>query len=89
MPEENNLNQAPNSNKDQKVVEKYYIEVNPTGFNKFLHGLLGGLGWGVGITLGTSAFIVIVGFLVSKIDFVPVLGQFLADVIKSAQHSLK
>jgi len=83
MAEENNLSQ------NQKIVEKYYIEVNPSGFRKFLHGLIGGLGWGVGITLGTSLFLLAIGYLVSQIDFVPILGQFLSDVVKSASTNLK
>jgi len=71
-----------------KLTEKYYIEVNPSAWRKFFTGLLGGLGWGIGLTLGTSAFMILIGFLISKIDFVPVLGTFFADVIKSAQSQL-
>lgn len=81
--------QSNNPSETQKVVEKYYIEVNPSGFKKFLHGLLGGLGWGIGLTLGTSILLIGIGFLVSRVNFVPVIGQFLADVIKSSQNSLK
>ena len=72
-----------------KVIEKYYIEVNRSAWRKFFTGLLGGLGWGIGLTLGTSAFIILVGFLISKIDFVPILGDFFAQVIKSAQGNLQ
>ncbi len=73
----------------QKTVEKYYIEINPSAKVKFLHGLMGGLGWGIGITIGTAVFIGLIGFLISKIDLVPVFGHFLSDVIKSAQGNLK
>ena len=68
----------------EKIVEKHYIEVNASGKSKFLMGLLGGLGWGIGITLGTSLFLLLIGFLISQIDFVPILGNFLAEVVKSA-----
>jgi hypothetical protein len=88
MPQENNPTPIPKE-QNQKVVEKYYIEVNPSGFRKFLHGLLGGLGWGVGITLGTSLLLLVIGYIVSRIDFVPILGQFLSDVVKSATTDLK
>lgn len=74
---------------NQKVVEKYYIEVSHSGFKRFLWGFLGGLGWGVGITLGTSLLLVAIGFFASKIDFVPIIGQFTADIIKAAQSNLK
>ena len=90
MPEETQSNPSQNkASENQKVVEKYYIEVNPSGFRKFLHGLLGGLGWGVGITLGTSLLLLVIGYVVSRIDFVPILGQFLSDVVKSASKDLK
>ena len=82
MPEEEK------SNQNQKVVEKYYIEVSPSAKKRFLIGLAGGIGWGIGLTLGTAAIIYVVGILVSKVDFVPVFGKFAADVIKSAQSNL-
>lgn len=76
------------TDKNGKIVEKYYIEVNPSKFSKFLGGLLTGLGYGIGLTIGTAAFILIIGVIISKINFVPIFGNFLADVIKSAQTSL-
>lgn len=68
-----------------KVIEKHYIEVTASAKKRFLIGVVQGLGWGLGVTLATSAVIITVSFLVSKVDFVPIFGQFLSDVIKSAQ----
>ena len=76
------------NNQNQKTVEKYYIEVSPSAKKRFLIGLAGGIGWGVGLTLGTAAIIYIAGIFVSKVDFVPVFGKFAADVIESAQSNL-
>ncbi len=73
----------------QKVVEKNYIEVTASAKKRFLLGLVGGIGWGIGLTLGTAAILVVLGFFVSKIDFVPILGQLSADVIKEAQINLR
>lgn len=72
----------------RRVVEKYYIEVNANVFKRFLVGLVGGIGWGVGLTIGTAVILYVLGFVIAKIDFVPILGQFLADVIKSSQGNL-
>lgn len=77
------------SEENSKVVEKYYIEVTASAKKRFLLGVVGGLGWGVGITLGTSAIILIIGYFVSRIDFIPILSQFLADVIKSTEPNLQ
>jgi len=76
------------SNQNQKTVEKYYIEVSASAKKRFLIGLVGGIGWGIGLTVGTAAIIYVVGIFVSKIDFVPVFGKFAAEVIKSAQSNL-
>ena len=73
---------------NQKVIEKYYIEVSQSARKRFLIGLLGGIGWGVGLTIGTAAILAALGFFTSKINFVPIFGQFLAEVIKSAQGNL-
>ena len=73
----------------QKVVEKYYIETTASIKKRLLLGISGGIGWGIGLTLGTAAIIVALGFFASKIDFVPILGQFLADVIKESQSNLR
>lgn len=72
----------------EKIVEKYYIEVNANVFKRFLIGLVGGIGWGVGLTIGTGVILYFLGIFAAKIDFVPILGQFLAEVIKSAQGNL-
>lgn len=72
-----------------QVVEKHYIEVSPSNRKKFIAGLFSGLGYGVGLTLGTSIFFILLGVFLSKIDLQPILGQFLADVIKAAQPNLK
>ena len=73
---------------NQKTIEKYYIEINPSARVKFIHGLLGGIGWGIGITLGTAVLLGILGFIISKVDLVPIFGHFLSEVIKSAQGNL-
>ena len=79
-----NQQKTPEVNQNQKVVEKYYIEVNPSGFKKFWLGMLGGIGWGIGVTLGTAALIILIGVVVSRIDWVPIVGNFLNSVIESA-----
>lgn len=79
---------AEENEKIPQIIEKRYIEINPSAKVRFLHGLLGGLGWGIGITVGTAVFLGIIGFIISKVDFVPIFGHFLSEVIKSAQGNL-
>lgn len=77
------------SDEKTKLIEKYYIEVSASNRKKFITSLFGGLGYGLGLALGTSIFFLIIGVFVSKIDLEPIIGQFLADVIKAAQPNLK
>ena len=72
----------------EKVVEKYYIEIPASIKKRFLIGLVQGVGWGVGISAGTALILYLIGLILSKVDFVPIFGQFLAEIIKSAQGNL-
>lgn len=42
----------------------------------FIDNFIGGIAWALGATVG----IAIIGFLISKIDLVPLVGNFVADV---------
>ena len=72
----------------ERVVEKHYIEVGKSARKDFLRGLLGGIGWAFGLSLGTAIIAVLVSLIVRRIDFVPIFGQFIADIIKAAQQNL-
>jgi len=70
-----------------KTVEKYYIEVSPSAKKRFIVGLLGGIGWGLGVIIGSTILVASIAFFVSKIDFVPILGKFLSDILQASQSS--
>jgi len=44
--------------------------------------LLRGLAFGLGTVLGATILVSVVGYLLSSIDFVPILGELAADIIK-------
>lgn len=46
-------------------------------FNNFL----GGLAWGLGTTLGLSLVLAILGFFLSRVDFIPVIGDFISRIL--------
>ena len=71
----------------QQPGEKYKNIERPLG-KILLYNFLGGITWGLGVLIGTGIIISIAAFFVSKIDFIPILGQFLADILKSAQSNL-
>lgn len=49
-----------------------------------LENFLGGILWSLGVWIGTTFVIAILVFLLSKIDFVPVFGDFVAKVMSHA-----
>ena len=53
-----------------------------------LDNFLGGIAWGLGTVVGISLIAVILGFLISKIDLIPIIGDWLANVLRYTQASL-
>lgn len=47
----------------------------------FFNNFLGGIAWGLGATVGVSIFFAVLAFLVSKINLIPVVGNFVTGVI--------
>ncbi len=47
----------------------------------FTNNLIGGLAWGIGATLGLSLLIAILGLLAHYVNLVPIVGNFVSEVI--------
>lgn len=45
------------------------------------NNFLGGLAWGVGVTLGLTILFGIIAFVSSHINFVPIVGEFVSKVL--------
>ena len=52
-------------------------------FNNFL----GGIAWSVGVWVGTAVIAVLVFRVITHVDFVPVVGDFVDQVIKYMDKS--
>lgn len=46
------------------------------------YNFLAGMAWGIGTTIGVGAILTLAVFLVSKVNFVPVFGGFLAQILE-------
>ncbi|MBI4058041.1 hypothetical protein HY405_01880 [Candidatus Microgenomates bacterium] len=45
-----------------------------------LHNFLGGIAWGLGASVGLSIVLAIFGFFFSRIDLIPIVGDFISQV---------
>lgn len=52
-----------------------------------LNNFIGGIFWGLGSALGAILLIALLGFIVSKSDVFPVLGDFVKEVTRSMKGS--
>lgn len=52
-----------------------------------LHNFLGGIAWGLGVTVGAAIILALGGFLISNIDVVPFIGEFVANIAEYVQDS--
>ena len=55
----------------------------------FFDNFLGGIAWSFGSFLGLAALALIIGFLVSKIDLVPIIGAWIAQILQDATSRLQ
>jgi len=71
-----------------------------TGANKYLQpyksrwkilidNFLGGIAWSLGTFVGLGLLAVIVGYVISKIDLIPILGTWIAQIMNDATFKLQ
>lgn len=46
------------------------------------HNFIGGVAWGLGITVGATIILALGTFLVAKIDYIPLVGNFTINIIE-------
>ena len=76
MDSQNNIQPGENYKKLERPLKKM-----------LLYNFLGGIAWSLGILIGTGIIFGVITYFVRQIDFVPVLGKFLAGVIQAAQSN--
>lgn len=52
-------------------------------FNNFI----GGIAWAVGVWIGTTVIIALTVFIISKINLIPLVGNFVAEVTKYVERT--
>ena len=57
--------------------------------DKLKDGLIRGIGWSLGVTIGFVLISLVVAFALSKLGGLPVIGEWIASFVKITQDSLK
>jgi len=58
--------------------EKVYRSKKKIIFDNFL----GGISWSFGVWIGTSIILILTVFVLSKVNLVPIIGNFVAEISK-------
>lgn len=59
--------------------EEKYEQVTKSRKKIFVNNFIGGIAWGIGATLGLAIFLAVFGFIMGKIDVIPVIGTFVSE----------
>lgn len=47
----------------------------------FFNNIIGGIGWGIGATIGLSLLLAFLGLIAHYVNLVPVVGNFVSEII--------
>jgi hypothetical protein len=65
------------------------VEKNNPLQKVFLSGFVGGIGWSLGITVGFSILVFIITQILSILGGLPLVGMWIADVVKATEEALR
>lgn len=57
-------------------------KVNRNKKEIFINNFIGGIAWAIGATIGIALIFAALTFIVTRVNLVPIVGQFVTDVIK-------
>lgn len=74
-------------------MEKYEQSYKSTFKQIVVNNFIGGIFWGLGVTVGLSILFAILGVIFSKINLIPVIGGFVSQitnfVLQNNPHLIK
>jgi len=60
------------------------MDKSPSKKQILVNNFLAGLAWGFGATIGIGAILALLTYIVSQINFIPIFGNFLAQILEFA-----
>lgn len=68
---------------DQEIKERFNQIYRPRR-EIFLNNFLGGVAWSLGTLVGAAIIVGIIGFFLSRVNLIPLIGSWLAQIIQEA-----
>ena len=68
-------------NETPAEISRGYTRVHLSPLRLMWNNFLGGIAWGFGVVLGGTLVVAIVLFLLSKLDTVPLIGDFIGRIM--------
>jgi len=53
----------------------------------FINNFIGGIAWFLGATIGAAFILSVFGFVIGRVDIIPIIGEFIGQVTQSALQS--
>ena len=75
--------QSPNESLKAAGANKY-LQPYKSRWKILIDNFLGGIAWGLGSFIGLAILAVIAGFVISKINLVPIIGTWIAQIMNDA-----
>lgn len=64
-----------------------YTRVNDSKKEVLFNNFLGGIAWGLGVTIGLSIVLALLGILSNAIGLIPFIGEFVKQIIEYIQQN--
>ncbi|MCC7304617.1 hypothetical protein IT418_04375 [bacterium] len=64
--------------------QKVYIDKTKTQL--FTDNLVAGIGWGIGTIIGAALLFGVLGFIVSRVQTIPLVGEVIYNIILEVQR---
>lgn len=59
-----------------------YDHVKESRKEIFFNNIIGGIGWGLGATVGAAIILAFAGFLLTKVNTVPIIGDYVENILQ-------
>lgn len=87
--DQNQLVQQPEQSPQKASGSNKYLNPYKTRRAIMFDNFLGGLFWSLGTFLGLAVLTVIATYFVSKIDLVPIIGKWIAEILQNATTQIQ